>query len=93
MKLDVQLYIQHCDMCSSNKTPTMTPRAPLGSMPVGAPLDRLATDVLGPLPVTPRGNKYVLIVADHFTKWVEFFAIPDQTAETCANKICNEVIS
>ena len=60
-------------------------------MPVGAPLDRLATDILGPLPLTPRGNRYILLVTYHFTKWVEVFPVPDQTAETCANKILNEV--
>jgi hypothetical protein len=53
-------------------------------MPVGAPLDRLGTDLLGPLPVTPRGNKYILTITDYFTKWVEIFAVPDQTAVTCA---------
>jgi hypothetical protein len=61
-------------------------------MLVGGTLDRLSTDILGPFPETPRGNKYVLVVTDHFTKWVEIFAIPDQTAVTCAEKILNEVI-
>jgi hypothetical protein len=34
-----------------------------------------------------------LVVSDHFTKWVEIFAIPDGTAVTCADKILNEVIA
>jgi hypothetical protein len=61
-------------------------------MPTGAPWDRLATDILGPLPVTPRGNRYILGVTDYFTKWIEVFPVPNQTAETCANVILNEVI-
>ena len=56
-------------------------------------MDRLATDILGPLPTTPRGNRYVLVVTDYFTNWVEVMAVPDQTAATCAEKILNEVIS
>ena len=60
-------------------------------MPVGAPMDRLVTDILGPLPLTPRGNCYILLVTDHFTKWVEFFALPDETTTTCAEVILNEV--
>ena len=62
-------------------------------MPVGAPLDRLGTDFLGPLPLTPRGNRHILVVTDYFTKWVEIFAVPDQTAVTTAEVILNEVIA
>ena len=25
--------------------------------------------IIGPLPVTPRGNRYILVVGDYFTKW------------------------
>lgn len=56
-------------------------------MRVGAPLDRLATDILGPLPTTPRGNRYVLVVTDHFTNWVEILPVPDQTAITCTEQV------
>lgn len=90
---DIYLWIAQCDNCGANKPPVRNPRAPLGSMPAGAPLDRLATDILGPLPRTPRGNRYILVVTDAFTKWVEIFPIPDQTAETTARTILNEVIS
>ena len=62
-------------------------------MATGAPLDRLATDILGPFPESTRGNKYVLAVTDYFTKWLEIFPIPDQTAPTCAEIILNEVIA
>ena len=65
----------------------------MGTMPVGAPMDRLGTDILGPLPETPRGNRYVLVVTDYFTKWCEIFAVPDQTAVTCAENILNEVVA
>ena len=62
-------------------------------MPLGAPLDRLATDILGPFPESTQGNKYVLAVTNYFTKWVEIFAIPDQSAATCAEIILNEVVA
>ena len=58
-------------------------------MPVGAPLDRPATGILGP----PHGNHYVLAVTDYFTKWADIFVIPDQTALTCAEIILNEVLA
>lgn len=56
-------------------------------------MDRLSIDILGPLPRTPRGNKFILVVMDFFSKLVEVLPIPDQTSETCADKILNEVIA
>ena len=92
MRETINIYLTQCDICEANKSPSKLPRAPLGVIPVGVPLDRNATDLLGPLPETPRGNKYSLTVTDYFTKWVEFFPVPDQTAFTCAQIIINEVI-
>jgi hypothetical protein len=74
----ISIWISQCEICGANKPPHKSSKAPLGSMPVGAPLDRLGTDLLGPLPVTPRGNKYILTITDYFTKWVEIFAVPEQ---------------
>ena len=70
-----------------------TPRAPLGSLRTGAPGDCLATDYLGPLPVTERGNRYTLLLTDHFTKYVEIIAVPNITTEVCAARILNEYVS
>ena len=56
------------------------------------PLDRLATDILGPFPESTKGNKYILAVTDYFTKWVEIYAILDQSAITCAKVILDEFI-
>ena len=87
------MWIRQCDSSGVIKTPPKTAWAPLGNMTAGAPLDRLATDILGPLPETERGNQYILVVTDPFTKWVEVFAIPDWKATTCARLILNEVIA
>lgn len=92
MREDITLWISNCDICAANKPPPKTPRAPLGEMPTGSVLDRLSTDLLGPLPITPRNNRYILTVTDYFTKWVEVFPVPDQTATTCAQVILNEVV-
>ena len=51
--------IQKCEICGAIKPQVKASRAPLGSMPKGAPWDILTTDILGPLPVTNRGNKYI----------------------------------
>ena len=73
MREDINIWIQQCEICGAIKPPAKSSGAPHGSMPTGAPWDRLATDILGPLPVTPRGNRYILTVTDYFTKWIEVF--------------------
>jgi len=47
-------------------------------------MQRVALDILGPLPETDRLNKYVLVVGDYFTKWTEAFPQPNMEAETVA---------
>ncbi|CAC5411476.1 unnamed protein product [Mytilus coruscus] len=48
MKEDINNYVNACDICAQNKPPHKAPKAPLGKMGVGAPMDRLATDIIGP---------------------------------------------
>ena len=54
---DVELYVQQCEECQKVKEPSKRPRAPLGEMPVGGPLDRIATDILGPLTDINEGQQ------------------------------------
>ena len=41
-------------------------------------------DIMGPLPCTAPGYRYILVATDLFTKWVEAFLLVDQTAVTVA---------
>ena len=93
LKEDVTVYVRQCDVCAIDKKPCKTPKAPMGSLSAGAPWDHVAVDYIGPLPLTPRGNRYILVVTDHFTKYVEILPVPDQTAEVCASRLANDFIS
>ena len=48
---------------------------------------------MGPLLETPRANKHLLVVMDHFTKWCEVFPTTDQTAQTVAEILVSRVFS
>ena len=89
---DEQDWCRTCDVCAQKRGPQKKIIAPLKTINVGSPMERIAIDVLGPLPTTEASNKYILIVADYFTKWVEAFPLPNQEAKTVADKLVNEVI-
>ena len=57
----------------------------------GAPMERMALDILGPLPETEYGNKYILCIGDYFTKWVEAIPLPDQEAKTVAEALISTI--
>ena len=54
---DVVNWCKACAECASCKSPTRRRRAPMQSGLVGTPMQRVAMDILGPLPVTARENK------------------------------------
>ncbi len=89
----VTRHIQLCKICNEKNSPTNRNAAPLGHISVSQPFTFWAMDYMGPLPETSRGNKHILVVVDHFTKWCEAFATPDQKASTVAPLLVNRVFS
>ena len=87
---DVKRYVKGCGACNRNKKASKKAKAPLSPYNTGQPLQRIHIDFLGPLPKTKKGNEYILMITDHFTKWVECFPLPSQTAEQTAETVVNE---
>ena len=92
MKDDVLRYCNSCDKCIAKKTPSHPRRAPLKPYQVGEPMEKIAIDVLGPLPLSEKGNRFVLVLVDCFTKWTEAYAMPNQETSTIVEIIVNEFI-
>ncbi|GFV89408.1 retrovirus-related Pol polyprotein from transposon 412 [Trichonephila clavipes] len=93
VRADVEQWCKSCDACSARKGPKIRSRGKLHRYNVGAPFERIAFDILGPLPRTASGNKYLLVVIDYFTKWPEVYPIPDQEAPTVAEAVVQHWIS
>ena len=89
---DVKEWCMRCPTCNRHKT-HKTNRAPMLPIYTGEPFERVAMDIIGPLPRTKRENRYVLTVVDHFTKHAEAYALPDQEATTIARVFLNEFVA
>jgi transposase InsO family protein len=88
----VMRWCRECRDCQERKGPPRKPRGGMQQYVVGAPLERVALDILGPLPESNNGNKYILIVADYFTRWTEAYPMPNQEAVTVARLFMREFI-
>ena len=86
MTEDVNFHVKSYAVCAKNKSLAYPPCAGLKEYYAGFPLERLHIDILGPFIKSALGNKYILMMVDQFTKWVDCAAIQDQKAETVALK-------
>ncbi|KAK7877355.1 hypothetical protein WMY93_031928 [Mugilogobius chulae] len=88
---DIRRWCEQCRACQTRRSPVPKPRAPMGVVQVCRPLQRVAADILE-LPVTSKGNKYVLVVEDYFTKYVNLYALPNQTAYNVAHCLFEDYV-
>ena len=93
MRRRIRTFVQSCRVCGEIKISTNTTKAPLRPINVSEPFVFWAMDYMGPLPETSRGNKHVLVVMDHFTKWCEAFPTQDQKARTVASILVSKIFS
>ena len=81
-------WVANCPLCASRKHPQYSKRTPLGTYRVGAPMERVSIDLVGPFhPRTTRGNSIILTVTDQYTRWAEAYALRDATAPLIARKV------
>ncbi len=92
MRADVEAWLRACPSCATKKDPPHRLRAPLKPLVVAGPFDRMAVDVMGPLPQTYSGNKYIIVFSDYLTKWPEAFPTADEKAITIATLISEEIV-
>ncbi|GFX04375.1 transposon Tf2-9 polyprotein [Trichonephila clavipes] len=84
-------YVKSCSECIRYKA---TNQKPAGLLQTPVPAQRfesIAIDLFGPLPETTEGMKWIFIVEDYTTKWVELFPLKQATAKECAMTLLNEV--
>ena len=90
---DVEHWCKTCVDCAMKKVPRGKRKAPLLPIPVEGAFDRVAMDILGPLPVTNDGNRYIIVFSDYYTRWPEAFALPSIEAPRIAQLLVDEIVA
>lgn len=92
MVKEVREYVSRCEICKCMKPPNSLMRTPMTKpFNVERPFQRLYVDLLGPYPRSRNGNTIILIVVDHFTKFVLLKPLSKGTASQIVSFLKNEV--
>ena len=88
----IKKRLQRCATCLvHNRHPE---RHPFGEMPLArTPMQFVSADLIGPLPLSTRGNRYALNIIDHCSLWCESYPLPDKTNQSVWNAFADQFIS
>ena len=97
-------HLRQCDKCQKTKKEKRATTNFVSPLPqCTMPNQRIHMDLFRPLKTSQSGKKYILVVIDAFTKYVQLIAIPDKHAETvatalftrwlCRHGLPNEIVS
>ena len=80
--------MESCDHCQCGNKKLKNAVGGLHPVPVKPKLfHQLGMDLIGPLPETPRGNKYIVTQTDYLSKWAEAAPLPSKHADGIARFI------
>jgi putative transposase len=80
--------VKQCQQCMQYNI-TRKGYHPLKSITSNGPGEHWAIDLAGPFPTSHRGNHYLFVMVDIFSKYVILEAIPDKTSVTIARVLVN----
>lgn len=81
MAQDVEEYVKACSICKAIKPANINQTAKMGEYrDPKEPFRMLALDYIGPLPLTKKQNRFMLVVIDVFSKYVFIKPLKQQSA-------------
>ncbi|CAF0956113.1 unnamed protein product, partial [Brachionus calyciflorus] len=90
---DVRRYVQACIKCNMFKKPQPTNQGLLQPIRSSYPFEIVGMDIVGPLRRTSRGFRYILVIVDYFTNWVEACALKSLEAAEVVERFYQSIIT
>ncbi|KAG7552152.1 Reverse transcriptase domain [Arabidopsis thaliana x Arabidopsis arenosa] len=89
---DCEEYARKCEQCQKHAPSIHQPTKLLSSVSSPYPFMKWSMDIIGPLHVSTRGVKFVLVLTDYFSKWVEAAAYVNITQVQVRKFIWQDII-
>ncbi|XP_048611602.1 uncharacterized protein LOC125585924 [Brassica napus] len=91
MNADCETYVRKCDKCQRHASTIHSPTEFLYTLTAPYPFMRWGMDIIGPMPASHQ-KKFILVLTDYFTKWVEAEAYASITDKEVQNFVWKNII-
>ena len=91
MTTEIRQVVRSCEVCQAAKSGGTQATGSRQRLFAGRPWQKVAVDLVGPMPETSRGNKWILVLMDHFTRWQDAIPLIDATAPVVASTLDERV--
>ena len=88
---DCKVYVEHCSQCHPAQH-VLLRNLPLRPLPIMQVHHRVNVDLSGPHVITPRGNQYIIVAIDAFSKYPLVGALPNKESATTARWFWEHVV-
>jgi len=82
-----------CEQCDKVRTSFSSRQLTLSPFPIQGMFYHWSCDLVGELPQTSKNNVYIMIMIEHFSKWVELVALPDKSSHSTSQAFLQQVLS
>jgi len=89
----VQDVIARCEQCDRMRTSFSFRQLTLSPLPIQSMFYRWSCDLTRELPLTSKGNVYIMIMIEHFSKWVELVALSNKSSHNINHVFLQQVLS
>lgn len=92
MKKDIEQYVRSCNLCQLNKSGKAKKMKLILVTPSNFPFEKIYLDIVGPLPITENGNKYILSIMDDLSRYMNCYPLPNQEVTTVTQTFITQVL-
>ncbi len=90
MRKDIKEYVKTCFQCQQRGS--MKQNNQKRTIPPTDIFERWGVDIVGSLPITREGNRYIIVAMDYFSRWLEARPLKTANADTVATFLYEEII-